>query len=163
MAEKVGQKIRYRLLDHTSDLRIEVFGRGKEGLFASAGEALTDLLVGIEKVGGESGCKNEVSRYEVVAAGDTLEELLVDWLRELLYIFYSKGKLFSVFEIAELTEKGVRAFCSGEEFDIKRHGIKTEIKAVTYHGLEIKIEGADAGVSGKNGERNYTAAIIFDV
>jgi SHS2 domain-containing protein len=170
MAKRVGDKKgqnaggnRYRLLDHTSDLRIEIFGRGKEGLFISAGEALTDLLVGIEKVGIGEGSKDEVCRYEVIAEGDALEELLVDWLRELLYIFTARGKLFSTFDIEELTENRIRAFCSGEEFDIEKQGIKTEIKAVTYHGLQIKVGGAEADVDGENGLEKYTAKIIFDV
>ncbi|MBN1574107.1 MAG: archease [Deltaproteobacteria bacterium] len=144
---------KYRLLDHTADLRIEVVGEGREGLFVSAGEALADLLVGIDRLGGEK----EIRR-EVAAAGDSLEELLIDWLRELLYTFTVKGVVLFRFEIVELTEKVVKAVCTGEKFDIERHGIKTEIKAVTYHGLKIEIDGADSS----EGDR-HRAAIVFDV
>ncbi len=147
---------KYRLLDHTADLRIEVFGEGREGLFVSAGEAMADLLVGIDRLG-----KGVATRHEVSAFGDTIEELLVDWLRELLYIFNVRGIVLFRFESVELTEKGVKAVCIGEKFDVERNGIKTEIKAVTYHGLEIKTDGVDGREDGKDGR--YRAAIIFDV
>lgn len=152
-SDKYGQNIKYRLLDHTADLRIEVFGEGKEGLFVSAGEALADLLVGVDRLG-----NGEAARHDVSASGETLEELLVDWLRELLYAFSVKGVVLFRFEIVELTESSIKAVCIGEEFDIGRHGIKTDIKAVTYHGLEIEIDEADGGNGGK-----YRAAIVFDV
>lgn len=148
---KFGKKGGYRQLDHTADLMIEVVGKGREGLFVSAGEALTDILVGIERVGGKA--NDGFGAMEVTAEGETLEELLVDWLRELLYIFNVKGWIFSAFEIVELTQKHLRAVCSGEPFDIEKHGIKTEIKAATYHGLEIKIDDESG---------DCTAVILFD-
>jgi SHS2 domain-containing protein len=147
---KYCKNIKYRLLDHTADLRIEVFGKGKEGLFVSAGEALADLLVGVDRLG-----EGEAIRREVSATGETIEELLVDWLRELLYVFSVKGVVLFRFEIVEMTEKGIKAACIGEKFDIERHGIKTDIKAVTYHGLEIEIDGGEGD--------SYRAAIVFDV
>jgi protein archease len=149
---KFGKKGGYRQLDHTADLMIEVVGRGREGLFVSVGEALTDILVGIERVGGEA--NDGFGTMEVTAGGETLEELFVDWLRELLYIFNVKGWIFSTFEIVELTKNSLKAVCGGERFDIERHGIKTEIKAATYHGLEIEIDDESG---------DCTAVIVFDV
>ncbi len=151
-SQRFGKKGGYRQLDHTADLMIEVVGKGREGLFVSAGKALTDILVGIERVGGEA--NDGFGTMEVTAEGETLEELLVDWLRELLYLFDVKGWIFSAFEIVELTNNSLKAMCSGETFDIEKHGIKTEIKAATYHGLEIKINDESG---------DCTAVIVFDV
>ncbi len=137
--------ISYRILDHTADLRIEVTGKGIEGLFVSSAEALTDLLVDINSV-------DTKYNIEVSANGDNRGELLVDFLRELLFLFSVKGKIFSKFDIMELSDKKTTARCFGEDFDPKRHELKIEIKAITYHGLEITEDGKDFRVS-----------IIFDV
>ena len=135
----------YRILDHTADLRIEVKGRGVEGLFVSSAEALTDLLVDIDSI-------EKKYDVEVSAEGEDRGELLVDFLRELLYLFSVVGKIFSKFDIMNLSEKKITARCFGEDFDPKRHELKIEIKAITYHGLEITEDGED-----------YHVSIIFDV
>ena len=135
----------YRILDHTADLRIEVKGRGVEGLFVSSAEALTDLLVDIDSI-------EKKYNIEVSAEGENRGELLVDFLRELLFLFSVKGKIFSKFDIMKFSDKKIAARCFGENFDPKRHELKIEIKAITYHGLEITEDGED-----------YHVSIIFDV
>jgi SHS2 domain-containing protein len=120
----------YRFLDHTADLRIEVEGGTLEELFREAAAALFDVIVGLDSV--------EVREFrEVRASGEDTKELLVDWLRELLYRFDGEGMVFSRFEITDFSGTGMRARCGGEPFDRRRHRIRHEIKAVTYHGLEI--------------------------
>jgi SHS2 domain-containing protein len=135
----------YKILDHTADLRIEVKGKGIEGLFVSSAEALTDLLVDIDSV-------DRKYNIEISANGDNRGELLVDFLRELLFLFSVKGKIFSKFDIIKLSDKKITARCFGEDFDPKRHELKIEIKAITYHGLEI---------TESNGV--FWVSIIFDV
>lgn len=135
----------YKILDHTADLRIEVKGKGIEGLFVSSAEALTDLLVDIDSV-------DRKYNIEVSANGDNRGELLVDFLRELLFLFSVKGKIFSKFDIMKLSDKKITVRCFGEDFDPKRHELKIEIKAITYHGLEI---------TESNGF--FWVSIIFDV
>lgn len=135
----------YRILDHTADLRIEVTGKGIEGLFVSSAEALTDLLVDIDSI-------DTKYNIEVSADGDDRGELLVDFIRELLFLFSVKGKIFSKFDIMKLSDKKITAHCFGEDFDPNRHELKIEIKAITYHGLEIT-----------KSENDFRVSIIFDV
>jgi len=135
----------YRFVDHTADLRIEVEADTLAGLFIEAAAALFDITAGIESIG--------IKEFRVVrASGDDAGELFVDWLRELLYRFTGEGMLFSDFEILMLSETEMQARCGGEPYDGRRHEVKCEIKAVTYHGLEISRSAGKLRVS-----------VVFDI
>lgn len=135
----------YRFLDHTADLRIEVTAETLEGLFVEAAAALFDITVGIGSI-------DVLEFRQVRASGDDTRELFVDWLRELLYGFAGERMLFSRFEITGISETEITARCGGEPFDAGRHEVTCEIKAVTYHGLEIVRSGG-----------RFRASVVFDI
>lgn len=80
-----------------------------------------------------------VQQVWVEISGDQPDELLRDWLGELLYIFHTRHLLLSRFEV-ELTETGLKAAAWGEPIDPSRHQLDVEIKAVTWHGLTVQHE-----------------------
>lgn len=122
---------RYETFDHTADLGIKVLGQTYEELFANAAYALFDLLTELSLV------REELSFSLEVKAADW-EDLLVRFLSELLYLFASKGYLSKRVSFLYLGETHLQAQTWGELFDSQRHEIKMEIKAITYHQLEIK-------------------------
>jgi len=63
-----------------------------------------------------------------------------------------EGYLLREFNIEEISKKGLKAKVRGEKLDLSRHTLKTEIKAVTYHQLEVKKTA-----------KGWEAQIIFDV
>ncbi len=135
----------YRFADHTADLRIELEADTLVGLFIEGAVALFDITAGIESI--------EIMEFrEVRASGDDARELFVDWLRELLYCFTGEGMLFSRFEILMFSETEIRARCGGEPFIGARHEVKWEIKAVTYHGLEIS-----------RSRGKFRTSVVFDI
>ena len=85
-----------------------------------------------------------------------LEELLVSWLRELLYRWSTEEILFGEFTINFFSTQGKKKRLSaevrGEKLDPARHQLKTEVKAVTYHELMIQ-----------RGAGGWMAQLIFDV
>lgn len=136
-------------LDHTGDLGVALAAATLEGLFAEAAVALCDCITDSQSV---------VPRdsRSVRAAASNHEELLVEWLQELLYVFETEGLLFSRASV-ELDESpggsvSLRGRLSGERFDPERHPLRTAIKAVTYHGLEIRQEGTE-----------WRGRVIFDI
>ena len=135
----------YELVDHTADLGIRVWADDIKGLFEEAARALFDIITDLTKV--EAHLKREI-----VIQGSSREELMVAWLNELLYLYEVERLLFRDFSIAEIDEGTVTGMANGEECDKARHPIKTEVKAVTYHQLEIK----------EHGER-WQARVIFDI
>jgi SHS2 domain-containing protein len=83
----------------------------------------------------------ERARRIVQADGADLEELLIAYLGELLYLHHGEGMLLRRVEIRDGPSDRVEAVAFGEFFDPARHRIEREIKAVTYHGVLVEEEG----------------------
>ena len=124
---------RFRFLNHTGDLAIEIYGQSLGDLYENAGQALFAVLTDPSKV---------EARVETAIAlsYDNLETLLVDWLGELLYLHDAKGMLFGRFEVEKVEDGRFGAKAWGESFQTGRHVIRTGVKAVTFHELEVKQE-----------------------
>ena len=136
---------RYEELSHTADIALRIYGSDLKELFTNASYAMFDVIADLE------GMKSSVSvGIDVKAASK--EELLVSWLDELLYNFYTKSIIFFEFDITSISESHIIAKASGRHVGENRNRLKTEIKAATYHDLEIK----------KKDER-YSVDIVFDV
>jgi SHS2 domain-containing protein len=135
----------YKTLDHTADIGIEVWGKTKKKALANTVEAMFDLLVDSNNV-------SEVQIKQLTITGADIDDMLINLLREALYIFHSQAWLCKKCEILELNKQKIVARFSGEPYDVKKHQLKMEIKAVTYHTL--KIERVDKG---------WRARVIFDV
>ena len=138
-------KGKYEIIEHTADIGICVKARSLEKLFAMAACAMFDLMVDI------SGVKS-VERAEISLEADTLEDLLVTWLNELVFRADVSGIFFSRFEVDSVTEKSIRASATGEAYHKDLHSIGEHVKAATYHQLEISRSGG-----------NWLARVIFDV
>jgi len=121
---------RYETFDHTADIGIRAFGRTVEEVFVHAAEALFEVLTDLDSIG-------EMLTREVEIHGSDLEDLLVRLLGELLYLCEGEGYMFREFSVVQLTPTFLKAAARGERFDPARHEFKTEIKAVTYHQVEV--------------------------
>jgi len=129
----------YRIFDHTADLGVEIYGIDEQDLFRNAAVALFGIMtdVGLVHVRGE---------WEVFAEGSDLEELLVNFLREILYMYNGEGLLLKECVIFEMDNFHIKGIVKGEPFSEERHHMNIEIKAVTYHRVEIrKTQGAWIG------------------
>ncbi|MCJ8499870.1 archease [Desulfatitalea alkaliphila] len=136
----------YRLTDHTADLGMEIFGDNPTDLFANAARALfAELLPGLGSVP-----RRHVHHIEVEGADPA--DLMVNWLRELLYLFNGEGQVLCRLEIRELTETELRAEVETGDFLPERHSVVQEIKAVTYHRIQVAPEGD-----------GWRALVVFDV
>ena len=137
--------VKYEQFPHTADIGIRVFGKDLKELFENAAFGMFDVIADLEGI--------KASIEEVIEAdGETTEELLVAWLDELLYRFYTKEIIFSKFLIEELSENTLKAKVFGRPVGANRNRLKVEIKAVTYSDLKIKSSGG-----------GYQVEIIFDV
>ena len=136
---------RYEQFSHTADVGVRVFGKTLKELFENAAFAMFDILADLEGLKGEI-----VQDFELTAPNH--EELLISWLDELLYNFYTKSVIFYKFEVKELSGDILRAKAFGRLVSKNRNRLKTEIKAATYYNLKI-IKKDDY----------YEVAIIFDV
>lgn len=116
-----------------------------EALFAEAALALMDQIVDPRAI--------QVRQWRVLAvSGADWTDLMVNWLRELLYLFNGELWLAGQVNMGPLAPHGLEARLGGEAFDETRHEVKNEIKAVTYHRAEVK--WADG---------RWRAQVIFDL
>ena len=138
------RKAFYETIDHTADIGIVVRGEDLPSLFNNAALAFFDILSGLENIDDK-----ETVNIEVEASD--LEELMVNWLGELLYLFDSDGWLFRDFQL-ELENTRIVATARGERFNPDKHEIRYYIKAVTYHMLELK-----------QVNDHWIAKVIFDI
>jgi SHS2 domain-containing protein len=110
---------------------IEASGETLEDLFAQAAYGLLEIIAGTP----EALCREEMI---VTVEGGDAEELLVNWLNEILYLFEIKRFFPLDFEIEEVRGNHLLARVRGEPFDPQRHPVEREVKAVTYHQLRVE-------------------------
>ena len=122
--------LRYELIDHTADIGMRVFGTTLAELFENAGVALFELIADITTV--------SVRHYRSMSLSrDTPEELLVEWLNELLFIYDTEQLLFSSFSVKLFDSTSLAARVGGDVYQEGRHRIKKSVKAATYHNLTL--------------------------
>ena len=84
----------------------------------------------------------EVER-RIEVEGEDLESLLYNWLEEFIYLTDSEGLIFSVVNVEEIRRENGRyrlaATARGERFNPEKHVSKTDVKAATYHEMEINV------------------------
>lgn len=135
----------YTLLDHTADLMIRVTGTDLADLFKNAGLALFDLIFDSETL-----TTDEIT--EVQVNGDDPADLMVNYLRELLYLWTGKEKLVKMVDIVHISATAVSAQVSTDRYQPEHHEVLHEIKAVTYHQIDVR-RTADG----------WQAEVVFDI
>jgi len=135
----------FEILEHTADIGIKAYGNTLKEAFENAALGMFSLITNPENI------KSRLSKEIFVEAEDR-ESLLVEWLNEIIYRFEVDYEVYKRFEIIEWDEEyRLRAIVYGEELDLGRHEIKTQIKACSYHMLKIEREDC------------WYAQVIFDV
>ena len=131
-------------LDHTGDIGFEIHADSLEGLFRRAAKGLYEILV--ERLPAPD-------REEIVEVDESSPDLLLrSFLSELLYRFLARRTILVELSDLRIEDNRVRARGPAAHFDPDRDGLRTELKAVTYHQLEVRREGS-----------GWMARIIFDV
>ncbi len=120
---------RYEVVDHTADLMVRASGSTLEECFANAAYALFDQTVDL------SGVRPD-EEVEVRVSGSDDEERLFSLLSEMLYLEDADGFVFSEFEV-RFEGGDVVCVARGERLDLSRHRPRSEVKAVTYHMMEV--------------------------
>jgi SHS2 domain-containing protein len=137
--------LKYAFLDHTADLGIRTWGADLKKLFENAGMALMDLL--IRGVSPKRALPKKIS-----LTGEDLADLMVRWLGEILYLLDGETCVVTSIRIVDIRSSSLDAALKTVPFDPRLHEIITEIKAVTYHQIEVAEKG-----------NRWEARIIFDL
>jgi SHS2 domain-containing protein len=120
----------YEIFEHTADLGLRVRAPDLKTLFADAGRGLTSMIApNLDSI-------RPVREVTLRVSGSRRDDLLFDWLSEILYLFDSEHLLLAEFDV-EIDAGGVRGTARGEPLDENRHLLEHEVKAITYHGLKV--------------------------
>ncbi len=135
----------YEHFEHTADLGLRARAASLEEVLAEMGMALSSAIVAnLDAV-------RPLQEERFAVAGDDEEDLLIDWLAELLYTFETRRLVFSRFAVKR-TAEGIEAVAHGERLDPPRHEPNNDVKAITYHGLRLEREA-----------ESYLAEVIVDL
>ena len=130
-----GGHLRYRLLPHMTDAFVEVQAPTLAGVFEEAAFAMFDIMTDPTAIE-----RSFVDQFEVTSHDEI--SLFHDWLEQLLLKFDLDGKVYSVFHVEKIHPQNenlcLAAKAQGGLFERGRHPAKVEIKAVTYHRMEIR-------------------------
>lgn len=135
----------YEILDHTADVCIRVSGRTFSEFLRTAALAMMDQITDRNRV-------ESVIEEVFEVTGETKEEVLVRMLSEILYLHHAKKLVFKDIELDMRERDTLNGIIKGEEFDPGKHELALDIKAVTYHNLNI------VRVNDK-----FIADIVFDI
>jgi SHS2 domain-containing protein len=124
----------YEVLPHTTDAYLQVAASNLEEALEYAGMALFDTMCDLKSIS-----PHQVEDLEVTGADEVA--LLYNWLESLLLKFELESKVYSKFKVTltkrPSTSLQANAKIYGEAYDKRKHGAKVEVKAVTYHKMEI--------------------------
>ncbi len=142
----------YEILEHPTDLEIRAFGKTKEELFSNLLKGMFEsakpkILTTPHPSFPRRGLRGGLVRKIKIKSSDE-QSLLVDFLSEALAESDINNEAYFEAEFEKLTGTEL----AGKIFGSPVLSFGTEIKAVTYHGLEIKE---------KNG--GWEATVLFDI
>ena len=137
----------YNFIDHTADAAVVVTADTIEELFIASADAFKEVVI-------ESASHKPNESYKLELSSLSLENLLVNFLNELNFRLIYKRKMFSNVNDMKISQnEDIRKLeCNLLESDIDESMIKTEIKSVTYHQMDLA----------KTNE-GYKTIIVFDI
>jgi len=120
-------------LEHATDAFIEVTASSLNDSFTLAGQSVVDITLDSETV-------EEKKQRNISVSGKDLSYLLFNWLEEVNYQLITEGFAIARFslDISKNSTYKLKSTIYGEPIDLKKHHFKVEIKAPTFHMMEIK-------------------------
>jgi SHS2 domain-containing protein len=121
----------YEILEHPADVGISARGESLQEAFEEAARGLMAIILDPATI------RPQTAVPVSVTASDH-GQLLVRWLSEVLYLYDGKRFPCAEFAIHELGPTWLVATVRGEDLDVSRHHTRLDVKAVTYHQLDIQ-------------------------
>ena len=125
---------RFEYFDVTADIGFIAYGNTLNEAFENAGLAIFNII------SDTSGIDSKIAKSFEITSEDEVS-LLYDYLEELLFYHEIDFMLLSDFSVnISKTDKGynLKATIKGETIDWDKHERKSEIKAITFHMMDVK-------------------------
>jgi len=120
----------------SGDFVFEAFGKTVEELFESCAKACFSAMTELSKV-------DTAEKFPVDVDAENIEDLLFNFLAELIFLKDTEKIFLSEFDIKiDIDKFSLNSVAWGEMIDYNKHDIRTDVKAVTYHNLQVRqVEG----------------------
>ena len=122
----------YEYFEATADIGLKAYGKNINEAFENASIAMFNIITDTSDVTPEKEIEFELASEDNVS-------LLYDYLEELLFYQEVEFMLFSEFHVEIDENLHLKAKIKGEGIDWDKHERKTEIKAITFHKMDVKI------------------------
>ena len=136
----------YEYLEHTADMGMAVRSENLSELLMYAAQGLFETIAVVDTV-------DETVSVEIYLTAESVEELFVAWLDELIFRHETEEVFFKRAEVQQCSETEMSATVYGEPTNFDKHEVYTEIKSVTYHQLQVV----------QKGDGSWFAQVIFDL
>lgn len=142
---------RFRYLDHMTDALIEAYGGTLDEAFENSARGLVDTMFDLTDTMTNtnfSSLSSAVDKKEIQikAQGFDLQNLLYDWLEKVMLVILMEHVILFDFKV-KISEKNFDDYhylllgtAKAENQNLEKHHYKLEVKAITYHEMEIKEE-----------------------
>lgn len=135
----------YSIMPHVADVRLNVRGKSLKELFSAALEGMNRIM--------NNEYEKQLNRHlfakEIKIVSTDPTSLLIDFLSDILTLSHINKAIFYTIERMEIYDNSLNAFILGA----KAFGFEKDIKAVTYHGANVK----------QNDKGEYETTIVFDI
>jgi SHS2 domain-containing protein len=136
--------------DHTADVQVKCWGKTLEEAFnQTAYSLMATITPNLDKI------SQKVEKKIKIKAEDK-EALLFDFLSEFLFIFDVEELVFNEIDVQYIKKIEdlyiLNGILKGEKFNLDKHEIGIEVKAITYSFMEI-VES----------EEKVEIRIVFDI
>ena len=121
----------FEILEHTADVGLRIHGRTLPELFENAASGLMALAIEPQDI-------RPAERLPLSATASDAEQLLVNWLSEILYHMDAEGWAFARFAIHRCGTTAVEGEGWGERRSLASRSRSVAVKAVTYHQLAVR-------------------------
>ena len=138
--------MKYRFIDHTADLAIKFYGKTIEELFINSALSLSEIIFARN----QDSSKNIGDKLSLQFSANEINVLYIDFLREILFQINTNFRYFYNIEIIKFSNNEISINCY--YYSLNLDNISQEIKAVTYHNIEIAKEN-----------HTYNALVTFDI
>ena len=125
---------KFEYFDVTADIGFKAYGKNLDEAFENAGFAIFNIISDTSNIAADIAKSFEITSDDEVS-------LLYDYLEELLFYHEVDFMLFSEFDVCIRKADGqyhLDARIMGEAIDWSKHERKTEIKAITFHMMDVK-------------------------
>ena len=125
--------MKFKFFEHTADIGIEAYGKNLNELFENAALATSEVMVNTKQI------KPSIKK-EINLDNKNIDNLLVDFLDEIIYYKDAEELLFSKFEVIIKKDSiyKLKAKIYGEKINREKHELRDDAKAVTFYQFKLE-------------------------